>query len=78
MLSRLLYLNPDCLELVLVENVKVTNQFFWIGYWASPESLESYLETDQFRSLVGAVEVLGFLESLRTGEMRSIKTKFSF
>jgi len=34
--------------------------------WKNSESLESHRRTDQFRSLLGAIEVLGSLVKIRT------------
>jgi quinol monooxygenase YgiN len=56
----------DCIEQTLFEKPEEPNTFLWMEDWKNIESLESYRQTDQFRSLLGAIEVLGSLVKIRT------------
>ncbi len=56
----------DCIEQTLFEKLEESNAFLWMEDWKNIESLESYRQTDQFRSLLGAIEVLGSLVKIRT------------
>jgi quinol monooxygenase YgiN len=56
----------DCIEQTLFEKSNEPNSFLWIEDWKNSESLESYRQTEKFRSLLGAMEVLGSLIKIRT------------
>ncbi len=55
----------DCIEQTLLEKAGEPNVFVWQEDWKNDESLESYRQTELFRSLLGAVEVLGSLIKIR-------------
>ncbi len=55
----------DCIEQTLFEKTKTPNAFLWREDWANDESLNIRQQTEQFRSLIGAVEVLGTLIRIR-------------
>ncbi len=57
-----------CIDLTVFEAVGNPNHFLWIEKWIDPKSLETYMETDRFRSLLGAIEVLGDLKGLEMVE----------
>jgi quinol monooxygenase YgiN len=56
----------DCIEQTLFEKSNEPNSFLWIEDWKNSESLESYRQTEKFRSLLGAIDVLGTLVKIRT------------
>lgn len=56
----------DCIEQTLFEKSNESNSFLWIEEWKNNESLESYRQTEKFRSLLGAIDVLGSLVKIRT------------
>jgi quinol monooxygenase YgiN len=56
----------DCIEQTLFEKSNEPNSFLWIEDWKNSESLESYRQTEKFRSLLGAIDVLGSLVKIRT------------
>jgi quinol monooxygenase YgiN len=56
----------NCTGQALFEKIEEPNAFLWMEDWKNNESLESYRRTEQFRSLLGAVEVLGSLIKIRT------------
>ena len=45
----------------LFEEVGEPNTFLWVEYWESDTSLSEYIQTIKFKSLMGAVKVLGEL-----------------
>jgi quinol monooxygenase YgiN len=55
----------DCIAQTLFEKLEEPNAFLWMEDWKNIESLESYRKTDQFRSILGAIEVLGSLVKIR-------------
>ena len=56
----------DCIGQTLFEKSNEPNSFLWIEDWKNSESLESYRQTEKFRSLLGAIDVLGTLVKIRT------------
>ena len=56
----------DCIRQTLFEKSNEPNAFLWIEDWKNRESLESYRQTEKFRSLLGAIDVLGSLLKIRT------------
>jgi quinol monooxygenase YgiN len=62
----------SCVLRALFEEVKDPNRFLWVEHWTSVEELEGYLQTQHFRSLVGAICVLGSMVEVRMIEFISI------
>ncbi len=60
-----------CLKQNLFEDVDEPNRFLWIENWTSSEALESYLNTDRFLTIKGAIEVLGTMEDMRISDIKS-------
>jgi len=56
----------DCIKQTLFEKSNEPNSFLWMEDWKNSESLESYRQTEKFRSLLGAIDVLGSLVKIRT------------
>lgn len=56
----------DFVGQVLFEKISEPNCFLWTEDWKTGESLEAYRQTDQYRALLGAIEVLGALINIRT------------
>ena len=56
----------NCIGQTLFEKSNETNSFLWVEDWKNRESLESYRQTEKFRSLLGAIDVLGSLVKIRT------------
>lgn len=54
----------------LFENTDEPNCFLWMEEWTSADKLASYRKSDHFRSLLGAVDVLGHLVNIRTYEIK--------
>ncbi len=55
-----------CIEQTMFEKSNEPNVFLWIEEWKNSESLTSYRQTERFRSLLGAIDVLGSLLKIRT------------
>ncbi len=56
----------DCIGQTLFEKSNEPNSFLWVEDWKDSESLESYRRSERFRSLLGAIDVLGSLVKIRT------------
>ena len=57
---------------ILFEGVGDPNRFLCVEQWTDSDVLESYLASDRFRTLLGAIEVLGKLEDLRIVEFKQL------
>ena len=60
----------DCLGHRLFEEVKEPNRFLWHEDWTDFRKLETHLRTDGFRELLGAIEVLGYMDGMRIVEIK--------
>ena len=60
----------DCLGQMLFEDMGELNRLLWIEHWTDFESLDEYMKTNQFKSVMGAIHVLGELEYLRKIEFK--------
>jgi quinol monooxygenase YgiN len=60
--------NDACISQSLFEDVNEMNRFLWIEQWSDIGLLKVHLRSSQFRSLLGAIEVLGELEGIRMVE----------
>ncbi len=60
----------DCLECRVYERVPRSNAFMWHQWWRSERQLEGHLGSVAFRTLLGAIKVLGTLESARVVELQ--------
>ena len=47
----------------IFEDLSRPNGFLWLQWWPSRERLEEHLRSGRLRLLLGAIEVLGHLES---------------
>jgi quinol monooxygenase YgiN len=45
----------------LFEDVGEPNSFLWVEYWRNEKAMEEYLQSNRFKTLMGAVETLGEL-----------------
>jgi quinol monooxygenase YgiN len=60
----------DCLECRVYERMPRSNDFMWHQWWRSERQLEGHLASVAFRTLLGAIKVLGTLESARVVELQ--------
>jgi len=47
------------------EDLSEPNHFMWTEWWTRPEKVDQAMESRRFRTLLGAIKVLGTLESVR-------------
>ncbi len=69
-LSTKQFRSSTCIGQSLYEDVGESSHFLWIEQWTDLKALEDHLKSDQFRSLLGAIEVLGELKNLYLVEFR--------
>ena len=62
--------HDGCVECRVFEVVSVSSRFLWSQWWRSERQLESHLGSVAFRTLLGAIKVLGTLESARTLDLQ--------
>ena len=64
--------NDACVAKALYENVIEDGRFIWIEHWSDLKALKNYLSSNHYRSLMGAIEVLGELEEMRLVEFKDL------
>ena len=62
-------------DLTVFEAVGKPNHFLWIEKWTDLQPLEVHMKTDRFRTLLGAIEVLGELKKLQLVELKIIPSE---
>lgn len=60
----------SCIECQVYEDLPRRNGFLWLQWWRSETELEKHLSSVEFRTLLGAVKVLGSLESARVVQLQ--------
>ena len=55
----------SCLECHVYEGLRRSGGFLWLQWWRSERDLQDHLASVEFRTLLGAVKVLGSLVSTR-------------
>jgi len=53
--------NDNCVFHMLFEDVGQLNRFMWVEHWRNENAMEEYLQSDRFKTILGAVETLGEL-----------------
>lgn len=66
-------LSQGCLERRLYEDVMAPTQLLLVEEWPDQEAVNSYLSSERFRAMVGAVKVLGKLIDVRICEVNIIE-----
>jgi quinol monooxygenase YgiN len=62
-----------CVDQKIYEEIDGSNSFLWSERWTGRDPLDEYMKSEDFRMLLGAVEVLGELEEMKTVQVhRSI------
>jgi quinol monooxygenase YgiN len=64
--------SSDCIGQYLYEDLNKDNRFLWIERWTNLMALEGHMRSDQYKSLLGAIEVLGELEHLHQVEFKDL------
>ena len=62
----------ECIDRGIFECMATANRFLWMEKWTDLESLEDYMNTDRFKALLGAIQVLGKLDAIHKGELTEI------
>lgn len=57
--------NNACIEKCLFEEVGEPNRFLWLECWTDSKSVNEYVKSNSFISFLGAMDVLGEMESIR-------------
>ncbi len=65
-----------CLERRIYEESHSPTNLLLVEHWSERAALNSYLSSDQFRALIGAVKVLGKLVDVRIFEATSIQDPY--
>jgi quinol monooxygenase YgiN len=55
----------SCVECDVYESLRRSSGFIWLQWWRSERDLQDHLASVEFRTLLGAVKVLGSLVSTR-------------
>jgi len=63
----------SCLERRVYEEAHLPTNLMLVEQWSDKAAMNSYLSSDQFRALIGAVKVLGKLVDVRIFEAESIQ-----
>ena len=62
-----------CIYHKLFEDVGEMNHFLWVEHWEDNKSMENYLSSDRFKTILGAIEALGELIQLKKIEVKNIQ-----
>ena len=54
----------------IFETVDTPNQFLWVEKWTDQTLLDDYMKTGRFKALLGAIQVLGELNSIQLVELK--------
>ena len=63
----------NCTFNMLFEEVGDTNCFLWVEYWDDKNELAKYLQSDRFKTILGAIETLGELIHLKKTKVNNIE-----
>jgi quinol monooxygenase YgiN len=72
LLTRADHRSRHCIGQCLFEDVGETNCFLWSEVWNDSKTMETHLNTDRFRSLLGAIDVLGTLEEMHKVTFKAV------
>ena len=61
------------MERQVYEEATAPTNLLLVEQWLDTEAMNSYLSSERFRALIGAVKVLGELVDIRTSETRLIE-----
>ena len=62
-----------CIYHKLFEDVGEMNRFLWVEHWADGKALETYLLSERFKTILGAVDALGELIHYNRIKVKNIK-----
>jgi quinol monooxygenase YgiN len=64
-----------CLERRLYEDVISPTHLLLVEQWLDNEAMSSYLSSERFRALIGAIKVLGELVDVRISETTVVEAR---
>ena len=67
------HLPAACLERQVYQNAISPTDLLLVEHWSDEAQMNSYLSSDRFRALIGAVKVLGKLVHVSTCEARIVE-----
>ena len=67
------HLPEACLERQVYQNAITPTDLLLVEHWSDEAQMNSYLSSDRFRALIGAVKVLGKLVHVSTCEARIVE-----
>ena len=65
--------NENCVFHRLFEDVGELNRFLWVEHWRNENTLKKYIQSDRFKTILGAVEALGELIHFNKIEIKKIQ-----
>ncbi len=57
----------------LFEDVGELNSFLWVEFWRNEKAMEEYLQSNRFKTIMGAVETLGELIHFNKVQFQNIQ-----
>jgi len=63
----------NCSFCRLFEDVGELNSFLWVEYWHNEIAMEAYLQSNRFKTLMGAIETLGELIHFNKVQFQNIQ-----
>ena len=64
-----------CLDRSIYECCDTSNCFLWLEKWTDTRALDAYIQTHQFKAVMGAIQVLGELKAIHKGELSELNDK---
>ena len=58
---------------MLLEDVGEMNRFLWVEHWVDKQAMEKYLQSDRFKTILGAIDALGELLHFNRIKVNSIQ-----
>ena len=65
--------STNCIFNMLFEEVGDTNCFLWVEHWEDKNELAKYLQSDRFKTILGAIDALGKLIHLKNTKVNNIE-----
>ncbi len=63
----------NCSFCRLFEDVGELNSFLWVEYWRNENVMEEYLQSNRFKTILGAIETLGELIHFNKVQFQNIQ-----
>ncbi len=65
--------SKNCSFCRLFEDVGEPNSFLWVEVWRNENAMEAYLQSNRFKTFMGAIETLGELIHLNKVKFQNIQ-----